>query len=235
MLKIALVEDQVFQRDDIISKTKEFFNALNRTDYEIKHFESGEDFIVNFEKGAFNAIFMDIEMPGRSGLEIAKILREKDSNVPLIFITVMAQFALKGYEVDAIDYLVKPVQKTRFDAMMTKLLRRYDSEKKQTIQVKVNHETRFIDIDTIYYIEISGHMISIFTDEEIIAWGTLSNLLAELPSDRFVRCNNNAIINIAKVSGVKGNDIFLDKYKVAMSRPRKKETVIAIVNYQKLR
>ncbi|MBQ2070550.1 MAG: response regulator transcription factor [Bacilli bacterium] len=235
MYRFALVEDDLRQKEDFLSKIEEFFASRNEKDYEVIHFPDGESFLQSYSKGSFTAIFLDIEMPGASGVEVAKKLREFDARVPLVFITIMAQFALTGYEVDAIDYLLKPVTRTRFFAMMEKLLRRHEKDKPRTIEVSAQHETKLINVDDIYYIEISGHMISIFTDIEIIAWGTLSGLLKELPSDLFVRCNNSIIVNISKIVGVKGNEANLGKYKVAISRSRKNETLNALATYQKYR
>lgn len=235
MLRFALVEDDETYKEDFLQKLHRFFAEKNLSDYEIVYFPNGEAFLSSYKRGQFQTVFMDIEMPGENGIEITRKLRRIDEDVSLVFITIMAQFALTGYEVNAIDYLVKPVIYTRFQAMMEKITKRYFGDAAKALQVSVQHETRIIPLDTIYYIEVSGHMVSIFTDEEIIAWGTLSNIMSQLPEESFIRCSNKTVINLSKVTSAKGYEISLGRYNVVVSRSKKEETLRAVARYQGLR
>lgn len=112
MIRVAIVEDDAAERE----KIQGYLNELSRQEqiqFEIAPYPSGLNFIMGEMKG-FDIVLMDIDMPGVNGMETAQALRKVDPTVILIFVTNMAQYAISGYEVDATDFILKPVNKYSF-------------------------------------------------------------------------------------------------------------------------
>ena len=117
MISIAILDDE-YKEIINVKKIIDECSKINDISITTQDFTSGDNFLHNFSPNKFDLIFLDIDMPGRNGVEIAKKIREKDNNVLLIFITNMTGYAISGYEVEAIDFLIKPVKE---DQLLEKL------------------------------------------------------------------------------------------------------------------
>ena len=128
-LKAAIVEDEPISAS-LLQSFLNKFSKENRVSIDVDVFLNELDFINNYQKGIYSVIFMDIEMPHMDGITLSKKLREKDTEVILIFVTNMSQLAIKGYEVNALDFIVKPVEYSSFSMKMKRVLRyvRRDNE-----------------------------------------------------------------------------------------------------------
>ena len=122
MFKVAIVEDDRVA-SDTLKEYIERFAAEKNEKIEAEVFEDGLKFIGGY-KPVYDIVFMDVVMPGINGIETAKKLREIDNGVVLVFITSMAQYAINGYEVDAADFLLKPVSYFTFSLKLAKIMRR---------------------------------------------------------------------------------------------------------------
>ena len=116
MLRVAIVEDSPRDAEQLTNCLRRFCSK-HGTEIEIERYENALLFLQGY-KGDFEIVFMDIDMPMMSGTEAARSLRRVDPHVLLIFVTALARFALNGYEVDAYDFIVKPVQENFFEAKM---------------------------------------------------------------------------------------------------------------------
>ena len=106
-MRIAIVDDSPVDRVQLLECLTKYF-AETKTEYETTCYEDAKDFLENYHY-TFDFIILDIDMPGLSGINAAKILREKDPNVTLMFVTKMPQYAIEAYSVEAMDYMLKPV------------------------------------------------------------------------------------------------------------------------------
>ena len=124
-MRIAVVEDEEICRRELRSCIEEFMGRDGREwgTPEISEFSDAEAFLSGY-RSVYDIVFMDIEMPGMSGMRVAEKLREMDGDVTLVFVTKMAQFAIKGYEVDAFDYILKPVNRQRFFSTFSRILKK---------------------------------------------------------------------------------------------------------------
>lgn len=155
--KFLIVEDD----DSDFSRLKQLLDDYasdNHIDFKILRCNSGEEFNNNLEIG-YDLAFFDIDLKDSNGIDLSKKLRSIDKNVGIVFITNLAQFAIKGYEVDALDFIVKPVAYYDFYLKMQKILSRV---KKKGVELIISNQNDFIKInsDDLMYVEIRHHSIS---------------------------------------------------------------------------
>jgi len=223
MICTAIVEDE----ENAFSILKEHlvhFQKDNGVQFDIHYFKSGLSFLD--EKRAYDLILLDIEMPYINGIELAKRIREKDSKVVIIFITNMVQYAIKGYEVDALDYVLKPINYSRFSSLMKKTLRNLSKNQEQEIVLKTVGGSAKVYLSSIYYLEISDHLLIYHTSQgDFEVWKSLAAAEKELPGDSFARCNHSTIVNLHFVSSTEKDCLTLSgcKKAIPISHGKKKE------------
>lgn len=222
MLKIAIVENEADQAE-LLNGYVMRYAAENDVKCSTVIYSDGLDFITNYSPG-FDAVFMDIRMPLVDGMEAAERLRRIDGDVILIFVTNMAQLAIKGYKVNAMDFIVKPVPYFDFALEMDKIRSEHDRRTNDFIWVKTAGVLRRIDFSDIIYIEIIMHDIYMHTRTETINFrGSLKSLEEQLDSRSFSRCNNCYIVNLAYITAIREEDVLLETGDTLhMSRTRKR-------------
>ena len=185
------------------------------------------------QNNPIDLIFLDIKMPGINGLEFA---RNIPSNTLVIFTTAYAEYALDSYEVDAVDYLVKPIELDRFKRAVEKAenyhtLLMADSLKSSVESITneymfVKSERRYfkVSFNDILFIEgLKDYIILQLKERRIITKMTLKSILEKLPYELFLRVNKSYIVNTEKIDSFDSNDIFIDKYEVAIGNTYRDE------------
>ena len=220
-MKIAIIDDdpgcvQALQRH--LSQYAE--EAGIKT--EVSVFGNGISFLE--DRHEYDVVFLDIDMPLMNGLDAAKAFREKDENTVLIFVTSLAQYAIRGYEVNAMDFMVKPVRYSAFQFAMKR------AEKiislKQQADLVIDTRDGFIrrSADELLYVEVQGHNLTYhFSDTAVTARGKLSSVEGKLQTSGFLRCNNCYLINPRYIKTVKGYEVTVGNDVLAISHPRKKQ------------
>lgn len=217
-MRIAVIDDDAKQRKELFSYVEKYFSERGMS-YECQTFPWGIDFVSDYSV-PYDIIFLDIEMPGMDGLTAAKKIREVDSHVVIIFITRMAQYAIKGYEVNAMDFMIKPVE---YFNLSLKLARAVKSVlRRKTFSVVSEGRTIVLSEDDVYYVEGCNQYVVYHTEKENYkVHDTLKNTEQNLSSS-FSRCNNSFIVNLNYVSKIDGNDVFVGREILPVSRARKK-------------
>lgn len=231
MLRIAVVEDDAAQSDRMKKHLQDFLADKERT-YTIDVYDNAVDFLDKY-KNPYDIVLMDIEMPRMNGLEAAKKLRAMDEMVILIFVTKMSQFAINGYEVSAIGYILKPVNAYSLYVHMQKALNilSANTEKKIVLQMKqgiVSFSTR-----KLIYIEVSGHKLNYHLRGEVHeAYGKLTDEEEKLKDYHFSRCSSAFLVNLAYVRAIIGNTVYLSSgAELPVSRGMKKSFTDAYIRY----
>lgn len=175
MINIAIVEDEklyVSQLKEYISRyEKESGNRIN-----VRVFPDGAEIVENYS-GDFDIILMDIQMKYMDGMTAAEQIRKLDSEVIIMFITNMTQYAIRGYEVDALDYVVKPVEFFPFSQKLDRAIGRLQNKKKVFVSIPVEDGVLKMEIDDIYYVESMGHSLIYRTKKgEFTARGTMKDM-----------------------------------------------------------
>ena len=162
-------------------------------------------------------------MPGIDGMALSRKIRKKNQTTILIFVTNMAQFAIQGYEVEAMDFIVKPVSYYRLASSLTKAKERLIKEKGVRIVIRTKEGTYCIDSTKIYYIEMVNHHTIYHTESGIFdSTGSLKKLEEQLEGQNFVRCNNCYLVNLRYVRAVEGTDVLVGDDRLQISRTRRK-------------
>lgn len=221
MLKVAIVEDNRAAMEKLQGYLERYAQE-NEEKFDIAAFGDALAFLDNY-RCIYDMVFMDIELPFINGMEAAKRLREIDSQVVLIFVTNMAQFAVKGYEVDALDYLVKPVHYGDFQLKLHRAVSRL-KEAQEAILIQRQSGILKLRVQEIGYIEVRGHTLIFHTDMgEINGSGTLNELENKLKGKGFLRCNKCYLVNQKYIAAVQGYTLVMAQgEELQISRPRKK-------------
>lgn len=230
MIKVAIVDDEKRERDELEAYYRRF---QKETQEEIKTvcFSSGEE-ILQIYDSTFDIICLDIDMQGKDGINTAKEIRSQDDQVIIIFITNMAQMAIKGYEVHALDFVLKPVNYFSFAMKMQTAVSIAKNRKSRNIVISTLSGMQKISTNDLLYAEIDGHYLYYHTTQgDFRQKASLSELEEKLQGLSFKRCNNCYLINLKHVDGVEKDDLKIAGKRLKISRPRKKEFLQALANY----
>ena len=180
-------------------------------------------------------LFLDIEMPYMTGIELLNSL----SNPPKVIITsAYAEYAIKGYDLEVSDYLLKPISFDRFLKAVNKVYDLLISSQTPVVQdylfVKTNLKLEKIRFNDMRFIEGVENYVAIYTsDGKIITHTTLRTILQKLPPERFVQVHKSYLVNIDKIDSIEGNLLGIGKNKIPLSRTYK-ETALEIILKNKL-
>ena len=232
MIRIAICDDETHMADHIKTMAFNFFRKKNR-EISLRIFLSGEE-LLNYD-GQIDILFLDIQMKGMDGMETARRLRAEKFQGFLIFITVLKERVFQSFEVQAYDYLVKPVEEKQFEKTMERLLVSMRSAGEESLFVQRGHEGRIIQKGEIVFCEIIDRKIYLNLDsgEVLDYYERIENLETKL-DDRFFRCHRSYLINLKHLKGYKNGTAYMDNGReVPVSRLRSKEFSSVILQYMK--
>ena len=221
---IAIVEDE----QEYVATLREYlsrFAAENGLQFQVSAFTNAITFLENY-KGNYTIVLMDIRMPYMNGMTAARRLRELDTDVGLIFITSLSQYAISGYEVDALDYILKPVKYYDFALKFSHALDKLGCEGASTIAVSSELGVTKLTLTSIRYIESDGHFAVFHTTDgkTYRQYITMTKLEETLRAQGFSRSNSCYLVNLRYVISIKGYTAYLDQGDtLRISQPRKKQ------------
>lgn len=191
MIKVAIVEDEMKERE----KLRSYFEKLEKeigTLYLLSFFSDGDKFLFDFHYGMYDLVLMDIELSGKdNGITVSEKLRKIDTDVILVFMTNLAQYAIEGYKVNAVDYIVKPISYFDFKARISSLSNDINSKHKEKVLIQTDGKKIVVLINDIYYIETVSHSLIYHTKTgEYKAYGALKTVQTELENFHFSMCNS---------------------------------------------
>jgi len=231
MLHVALIEDN---QDDLDAFTKAFssFCEGENVKYELAIFRNGSDFLSGFTS-QFDLIFFDIELGDHNGIDLAKEVRAKDDKVAIVFLTNMAQFAIRGYEVNALDYILKPFSIKIYETKMKRIVSTAIKNRKANIKIVFNNGKVIINSQDIIYIDVYKHYLAYHTTKEVVevrsSMSEAEKTLKDLP---FVRANNCYLVNMNYIKGVNKFDLLLTNGEtLQISRNRRKELLDQLARF----
>ena len=217
---IAIVEDENGAASQLSAYIRRY-GEENGCRFNIVRFNDAADFIAGYQS-IYAVVFMDIQMPRMNGMDAAVALRNTDKTVSIVFITNLVQFAQKGYEVEAVGYLLKPVSYGDFALKFRKALDIYVMNEERSVTIKYQGGLCRISTDKLMYVEIIAHRLYYhLIDGDIEVTGVLSEAERELKEYGFLRCNKCYLVNPKFIVGVKGVELQVGNNTLQISRPRR--------------
>lgn len=230
MIRIAIVEDEQEQSARLESYIRRYAEE-HETGTQVTVYSNVITFLETY-KANFDIVFMDIMMPMMNGMDASHLLREKDDKVMLIFVTSMRQYALRGYDVGASDFIVKPVAYPEFTLKFTRALSKIPQSKDEDILLRTEGGFVRLTADRIRYVEVRGHHCVYHTDSNTYQqYQTMKAVEDALPKEYFARCNNFLLVNLAFVEKIDGLTVWVAGEALPISHPRKKPFSDAFAEY----
>ena len=233
---IALVDDEqsvAGQLENLISE----YGEKNDVSFEIYKFSNTSEFFSSGIK-RYDVIFLDINLPNdMNGLETAKKLRAEGSRAVIIFCTNYAQYAINGYEVGALSYIIKPVEKTSFDNSMDRAVNMLKHRVEHKMLVRTVEGQELINISELMYVEVMVHNLFFHIkkgDESVVVRtrGSLNEVSDRLSNLSFARCSSCYLVNLSYVTCVGKKELQLsDGHSLAISRKFVKEFTNKFMRY----
>lgn len=229
MIRICIVEDELEQAELLKGYINKYGNAKKQP-FSITHLPDGIDLVDDY-KSQFDIILLDIQMKHLDGMSAAEKIRKVDPDVIIIFITSTVQYAVQGYAVDALGYVLKPVPFTQFEQLFDKAITRVQA-KQQRVYIKVSVDDKQIKLDcsAIYYIESQRNNVVIHAEEDdYVTAGPLKRFEEMLMPHGFSKCHNAYLINLSAVEAVQKEEVVLTSGTcLPISRAKKKEFMAAL-------
>lgn len=230
MIRIAIVEDEELYAKELT----EFLHRYEREEgevFEISVFADGDQIVERY-KSQFDLILMDIEMKLMDGMTAAEEIRRVDSEVVIIFITNMTQYAIRGYAVDALDYILKPVSYFAFSQRLSRAIGRMKKRESAVIMVNIKGGVTRLNVSNIFYVESQGHTLILHTIlGNYETSGTMKEMEQKLEGMNFCRGNKGYLINLQHVDGVQDGCAEVRGEQLVLSRARRKEFMEELTKY----
>jgi DNA-binding LytR/AlgR family response regulator len=230
MINCVIIDDEPLARKglreyisdvDFLNLAGEYDNALKATEM--------------ISSGEAQLLFLDIQMPKITGLDFMKTLQKP---IPVIFTTAFPQFALDGFELNALDYLVKPISFDRFLKAALKAKEYYEVRQKNDADktpvaeagdyffIKANNKLVKVSFSDILFIEALQNYVVVHTQEKkLITYLTFKSVEEYLPSSQFIKVHKSFIVSATKIDSIEGNDIRIDQHHIPISRNLKDEVM----------
>ena len=230
MAKIAVVEDNDAVRAELCGFIAQYAQESG-SQLDVTPFSDGAQVVEPYRPG-FDIIFLDIEMPTLGGMPTAERIRLLDPDVVLIFVTNMAQYAVRGYEVDALDFVLKPVNYYQFSTKLARALQRIQRRRGGQITLQTPGGAQQLDTDDILYLETRDRLLHYHTADKV--WSVRGSLLKsekELVPYHFARCNQCYLVNLRHVKGVQDDLVQVGEERLEISRRQRAAFLAAVASY----
>ena len=219
MLSIAVCDDEVIECSNMARKIKDILEEM-KIPCIIRQFRSGGELLQALE--SFDIVFLDIIMQELDGMKTAQIFREKGSDKILIFVSSSREYVFEAYDVEAFQYLMKPVDERKLKSVLQKAVFKTENHSQEFIIVSRERQKKKVFLDDIYYFEIKGRIVDVHGAEGIFTYyeqiGELENKLRD---KGFFRCHKSYLINLKHVDGYNRQEVILENgEKIVIAKRR---------------
>lgn len=229
-MRVAVIDDD----QKFLDVQRTYIDRVAREDgfsCDVDTFTTGFSFADQYT-AAYDIIFLDIDMPGMNGLETAKLIRGKDPRVCIIFVTNLAQYAIKGYEVNALDFVVKPVEYFTYADKLRKALRFCGGHREKELLLQQDEDTVRLLYSEIGYLEKEKNYLVYHTQMGIFRErGTIAEKEAAFEDNGFAKCNSGCLVNLRNVKRVGRDAVFVGDETLPVSRQQRKPFVDRFMGY----
>ncbi|MGP1471567.1 MAG: LytR/AlgR family response regulator transcription factor [Schwartzia sp. (in: firmicutes)] len=208
-MQIAICEDSSMDmqhlRRMIADYEKQQGEAVSSPDC----FSTGKAFLAAFEPGKYQLIFLDNYIGTEMGIDVARAIREHDTKTAIVFVTMSPDFAVEGFSLHALHYLMKPVSNADIEEVFHRL-RPLPSPKRPVLSVISNRIPTEVPIDSIRYIEVYTKVCTIYcTQQELKVYTGIEKLLEKLPEKSFLRPHRSYAVNMDFIQNLDADGVHL--------------------------
>lgn len=222
-MKVAICDDEKSEQQLLCKYVKEWA-AGKGLQAELHCFDSAENFLFSWEdEKDYKVLILDIEMGSMNGMELARKIREGDSDIPILFVTGYSEYMQFGYDVTALHYLIKPVNKAKFFSVLDRLL--VEQREAEKIFFQMEEGNISLPLGEIWYVEADGHRCALHTrDTVMLLKEGISSVEKRLAGHEIImKCHRSYLVNLQHVSVVLKEELVLDNQeKVPLSRNLRK-------------
>lgn len=230
MLRIAVEEDDAPTREKLCTLIRDHAVSKGK-DLAVTPLEDGSSLLGGALSG-YDIIFLDIMLPGLTGMEVAERIRAGDPDVVLVFVTNAAQYAIKGYAVGALDFVLKPVNPYEFLVKLERALERAAQRRQRPITLQTADGVQVLSSRDILYVETRDRKLFYHTTRGCFAVrSSMQSAEALLGSLRFVRCNQCYLVNLRHVQSVQGDFVTVGRDRLEVSRRQRAAFLEAMLQY----
>lgn len=230
MYHIAIVEDEKEYAEQLQTFLKQYEGEHN-VKFKVTVFEDGAEILKDYQP-IYDLILLDIEMPKVNGMDAADQIRKKDQEVVMMFITNIASYAIRGYEVGALDYVMKPITYYGFAMRLGRALKRVQQNEQKTVLLPLSDGVKKLQIQQIYYVEVQNRILHFYTDEgEYTIRGTMQKVEESLRGHSFAKCNHWYMVNLRHVTEVRKNIAVVAGHELEISRRNRTPFMKALAEY----
>lgn len=233
-MRVAICDDELVQTRFLSSLVRKWANQHNGH-VVIETFSSANAFLFAWsEDKSFDVLLLDIQMPGQTGMELAKTIRQRDDMIEIIFVTGFSDYMHEGYEVSALHYLIKPVKEDKLFACLDKACKRAKADTR-TVLIERGNENLRIHQEEIIYVEAFAHLVVIATvDQRYEANTSIGDLEKKLDDALFFRSHRSYIVGIKYVRRIGKTNITLDNnMQIPVSRRRYNDANRAFIKFHR--
>ena len=235
MIKFAICDDEPLMAQELAGHLADYMKENLITAYSVSSFSDGRALLDAIDR--FDVIFLDIQMEQPDGMETAKLLRRRGDHSLLVFVTVLKELVFDAFQVEAYDYLLKPLDRARFKQTMDRVLRSLDRKTAEDIVIQRGTGCEVVLLSDIVYCEVLGRKIYLHKHD-----GTVSDYYDKLEDlerrvdGRFFKCHRSFLVNLDYVRGCQDGQVLLAQgERIPASRLRERELTQALLRYMKER
>lgn len=232
MLWIAVCDDEVTECDRIAKRIRGILSEIE-VSCTIRQFYSGRELLQSSE--TFDIIFLDIIMGGLDGMKTAQMVREKAYDKLLVFMSASRDYVFDAYDVEAFQYLLKPIEEQKLKKVLQKAVRKTEKRSQAFIIVSRERQKKKLFLDDIYYFEIRGRMIDVHGVGGVFSYyGQIGVLEQELKEQEFFRCHKSYLTNLKYVDVYNRQELVLDNgERIAIAKRRYEAFCGAFLRYMR--
>ncbi len=231
MFEIAICDDEALFCDALAQNTSAYMEQSGES-YRLRCFYSADELLSCGDR--FDIILLDIQMPGIDGMGLARRLRDEGARTAIIFVTAMREQVFDAFELEAVDYICKPIDEVRLRKALERALQRVNADGEKQLLIKTMNWSRSVKISEIMYCEVINRKVYLHTKGGVIDYYSRIEDVEKRLDNRFVKCHRSYLVNLDYFANYENGCVTLENgARIPVSRLRHQNFTEAMMRYMK--